>query len=147
MQTQKLLPILLFLLLSEAFSLRAVDSDFAIELVDLFDQDQVVHDYRESQFLDTLDSKTLVEALGFGWNLGNTLDAWQSVGVDEGLASETSWGNPVTTEEMIDELVRKGFKAVRIPVTWHNHLITFDMLSSIVHILLAPVLIALSKTV
>ena len=123
MQTQKLLPILLFLLLSEAFSLRAVDSDFAIDLVDLFDQDQVVHDYRESQFLDTLDSKTLVEALGFGWNLGNTLDAWQSVGVDEGLESETCWGNPVTTEEMIDELVKKGFRAVRIPVTWHNHLI------------------------
>ena len=112
MQT-KLLPILLFLLLSEAFSLRAVDSDFAIELVDLFDQDQVVHDYRESQFLDTLDSKTLVEALGFGWNLGNTLDAWQSVGVDEGLASETCWGNPVTTEEMISNIKKITYNNTR----------------------------------
>ena len=31
------------------------------------------------------------------------------------------WGNPVTTKEMIDTLKNTGFRTVRIPVTWHNH--------------------------
>ena len=28
-----------------------------------------------------------------------------------------------TTQEMILAIVKKGFKSIRIPVTWHNHLI------------------------
>ena len=42
---------------------------------------------------------------------------------DQGLSSETCWGNPYTTEEMIESYVTKGFKSLRIPVTWHNHII------------------------
>ena len=44
-------------------------------------------------------------------------------GHDQGLSSETSWGNPNTTEEMIKGLADRGFKTLRVPVTWHNHLI------------------------
>ena len=62
--------------------------------------------------------------MGYGWNLGNTLDSkadWL-----EGYGSvydyEMAWGNPVTTKEMIDTVKAAGFKTVRIPVTWDNHL-------------------------
>lgn len=48
-----------------------------------------------------------------GWNLGNSLDA-------EG-PDETFWGNPATTPEMINEIARRGFTTLRIPVTWRFH--------------------------
>ena len=54
-----------------------------------------------------------------GWNLGNTLDATGTTKLD----SETSWGQPLTTKEMIDSLAASGIKTIRIPVSWHNHII------------------------
>ena len=48
-----------------------------------------------------------------GWNLGNSLDA-------EG-PDETFWGNPATTQAMIDEVANRGFNTIRIPVTWRFH--------------------------
>ena len=48
-----------------------------------------------------------------GWNLGNSLDA-------EG-PDETFWGNPVTTPEMIRAIADRGFKTLRVPVTWRFH--------------------------
>ena len=35
---------------------------------------------------------------------------------------ETYWGNPQVTEEMIKEISDRGFKTIRIPVTYFNHL-------------------------
>ena len=60
---------------------------------------------------------------GSGWNLGNTLDA-KSDGSKEnlGLKTETSWGMPMTSQEMINAVAAKGFKTIRIPVSWHNHI-------------------------
>lgn len=61
--------------------------------------------------------------LGTGWNLGNTLDACRKGSTEKaGLESETFWGNPVTTKEMIDLVKAAGFKTVRIPITWAQHL-------------------------
>ncbi len=51
-----------------------------------------------------------------GWNLGNALDAfgnWEGA-----VTSETVWGNPPTTREMIQKIAADGFKSVRIPITW-----------------------------
>ncbi|MBB5219140.1 endoglucanase [Treponema rectale] len=58
-----------------------------------------------------------------GWNLGNTFDA-QSEGSKEnkGVSTETSWGMPYTTQSMIKAVAAKGFKTIRIPVSWHNHI-------------------------
>lgn len=53
-----------------------------------------------------------------GWSLGNTLDATGGVN----LTSETSWGNPKVTEELILCVKEEGFNAVRIPTTWGNHM-------------------------
>ncbi len=53
-----------------------------------------------------------------GWNLGNTLDANGGTG----LSTETSWGNPKTTPELIKAIKDAGFNAVRVPTTWEPHM-------------------------
>lgn len=58
-------------------------------------------------------SAELISEMGAGWNLGNTMDA---------DGSETAWGNPVTTKEMIDEIYKAGFNTIRIPTTWDRHM-------------------------
>lgn len=35
---------------------------------------------------------------------------------------ETLWGNSETTKELVDQVKDKGFQAVRVPVTWYNHI-------------------------
>lgn len=55
-----------------------------------------------------------------GINLWNTLDAY--CGSTQGLESETCWGNPKTTIEMVEAFKERGFKTLRIPVTWYNHM-------------------------
>ncbi|MCR5217639.1 glycoside hydrolase family 5 protein [Treponema sp.] len=65
-----------------------------------------------------------VSHLGAGWNLGNTLDAFNDSdsAYGQGLESESCWGQPVTTVEMISAVHKAGFNVIRIPVTWHNHI-------------------------
>lgn len=62
-------------------------------------------------------SAQIAREMKIGWNLGNTLDAWDGTGLD----SETSWGNPKTTEKMILDIKAMGFCTVRVPVTWSIH--------------------------
>lgn len=64
-----------------------------------------------------IDPVELCGRITVGWNLGNSLDATGS-----GMSSETSWGNPKTTKELILKVKEAGFDAVRIPTTWYNHL-------------------------
>lgn len=95
---------------------------FAISLTTSFDGSKAIIDRNHVVIDTTFQSSKLIDAMGFGWNLGNSLDAHTRYS-NEGLSSETNWGNPKTTEAMIKKLVSKGFKSIRIPVTWHNHLI------------------------
>lgn len=70
------------------------------------------------------DSKQIVKEMGIGWDLGNSLDAtasWLPIDADPS-EFETAWGNPVTTKEMIDKIKEGGFKTVRIPITWGQHM-------------------------
>lgn len=53
----------------------------------------------------------LAAKINVGWNLGNTLEA---------SGNETAWGNPKTTQAMIDMVKEAGFNAVRIPCNWMN---------------------------
>ena len=64
-----------------------------------------------------ISSQELVADMKLGWNLGNTLDATGGIA----LESERAWGNPTTTQEMIDEVLAQGFNVIRIPVTWEGH--------------------------
>lgn len=54
----------------------------------------------------------ITRMMSLGWNLGNTLDAPDG---------ETSWGQPETTEDMINKLSELGFKSIRIPTSWGKH--------------------------
>ena len=67
--------------------------------------------------MDAVSPADMVADMRIGWNLGNTLDATGG----KGLTSETSWGNPKTTSEMIDAIVDAGFNVIRIPITWDGH--------------------------
>ena len=59
-----------------------------------------------------VDAQTWCKNVVMGWNLGNSLEA-------EG--TETSWGNPATTADMIKSIKGEGFNAIRIPVRWGQH--------------------------
>jgi len=65
-------------------------------------------------------AQDIVDDMVIGWNLGNNLDAW--VKGRTGLTTETSWGNPVATKELVDAVKAQGFNTVRVPVTWYNHM-------------------------
>lgn len=64
-----------------------------------------------------------VAAINVGWNLGNTLDSYGTwISGTTPSAYETAWGNPVTTQAMIQSVHDKGINAIRIPVTWAQHI-------------------------
>ena len=72
-----------------------------------------------------------VKNMGLGWNLGNTLDANSQKVTDftnasywgqQGLDSETCWGQYVTKPELMKMMKEAGFGAIRVPVTWYNHM-------------------------
>lgn len=74
-------------------------------------------------------STEIVHDMGLGWNLGNTLDVCNADrngdgNVDENSeeVDETLWGNPKATKELFEALKDDGITAVRIPVTWRDHL-------------------------
>lgn len=69
---------------------------------------------------DFRSSAEIVSSIKVGWNLGNTLDSYNTS--LSGLATETGWGNPRTTAEMIAGVKAAGFNAIRIPVTWGEHM-------------------------
>ena len=98
---------------------------FNIKIEETFDKTNLVKDMEKVEFNNKITSEKIVNEMGFGWNLGNTLDAHKVGVLNQGLNSEISWSNPYTTEEMIKGLSDKGVKTIRIPVTWHNHLIDY----------------------
>lgn len=57
-------------------------------------------------------SLDLAKEMSPGWNLGNALEA---------TPDETAWGNPKTTQALMDAVKAAGFKTVRIPVSWSAH--------------------------
>ena len=77
-------------------------------------------------------SQQLVEDMTFGWNLGDTLDVCQADRDGDGKINEhveagekvdeTLWGNPKVTKELFTSLKKNGVNAVRIPVTWRDHM-------------------------
>ncbi|MBO4822756.1 MAG: cellulase family glycosylhydrolase [Prevotella sp.] len=69
---------------------------------------------------------TFVERMGLGYNLGNTLDSnplgsWWDPEDKTPYDFETQWGQPETTQEIIDFIAERGFKTIRVPVTWGIH--------------------------
>lgn len=84
----------------------------------------------QAQTIET--ASDAVKNMGLGWNLGNTLDANNHNGnIDvtkdsywggQGLDSETCWGQKETKKELFTMMKNAGFGAIRVPVTWYNHM-------------------------
>lgn len=62
---------------------------------------------------DLLGQYETVEAMGSGWNLGNTLEANSN-----GTPSETIWGNPQASSALMKLIKNSGFNTIRIPVSY-----------------------------
>jgi len=80
-----------------------------------------------SQPVADLEAWDAAKLMGFGVNIGNTLDnttTW-----------ETGWGNPQITRDYIQNLAALGFRVVRLPVAWdsfaHNGQIDPDKLARV----------------
>ncbi len=73
----------------------------------------------------------MARRMGNGINLGNTMEACnngKSGGNthDDPLYYETSWGQPVTTPEMLKAMKAAGFDTLRIPVAWMTNAAHLD---------------------
>lgn len=79
------------------------------------------------------DAAYIAKDMKLGWNLGNTMEAYQAnncekitftwiprIGSNTPSNYEQCWHAPVTTQEMIDGIKKAGFNTVRIPVFWGN---------------------------
>ena len=62
-------------------------------------------------------AKEIAADIYAGWNIGNTLEA-----INNGVGSETAWGNPAITSAYVKAVKAAGFNAVRLPVSWAGHL-------------------------
>ncbi len=69
-----------------------------------------------------LSALELTRLMGNGTNLGNTFEACDNTrGYVPGNAPQTyevSWGQPITTPEMLQGMKAAGFNTIRIPVAW-----------------------------
>ncbi len=55
-------------------------------------------------------AKALVADMKPGWNLGNSFDVRSS--------DKTLWGNPLPTTALVDAVYNRGFRTLRLPITW-----------------------------
>lgn len=78
--------------------------------------------------METLTAMDVVSEMKIGWNLGNTMDSLNSNLVKKMPPEnwETAWGNPVTSKELIDAVMAKGFNVIRIPVSWNDHILVAE---------------------
>ena len=68
------------------------------------------------------EGQRLLKDIRCGWNLGNTFDAYDGWSrAVTGTRMESFWVGTVTTRELIAAVHDAGFNALRLPVSWHNH--------------------------
>ncbi|MBE5963129.1 MAG: glycoside hydrolase family 5 protein [Lachnospiraceae bacterium] len=79
--------------------------------------DVVNQDERTESEFNLLNQEEMTAAMGAGWNLGNQLEASMN-----GKPSETVWGNPMITKELIAAVKNAGFSSIRIPVSYFSYI-------------------------
>lgn len=83
----------------------------------------VVDSATTGEFDDSKTAIDFVKAMGNGWNLGNTLDAYgETTKANTTMSSELCWGEASTTEDIIKFGYTNGYKTIRIPISWYNHI-------------------------
>ncbi|MBQ0163129.1 MAG: glycoside hydrolase family 5 protein [Treponema sp.] len=108
----------IFLLSCELACAKKNENSFKAE--PLYSTEKLVVD-TGSKSIASKTASQIVADMGFGWNLGNTLDAY-TASLNGGLSTENAWGMPTTKQEMIRDLKQKGIKTIRIPISWHCHI-------------------------
>jgi len=66
-------------------------------------------------------AQQVVDDMGAGWNLGNAFDASDCSWLSDEMGYESAWNGEKTTKELIKAVKSMGFKTIRVPVSWHNH--------------------------
>lgn len=87
--------------------------------------DEPQPDEPDGPTLGLITAQEVIQEMGLGWNLGNTLDAYDYSKSWDGAdwrSWETCWGQPVTSPELLQMIKDAGFGVVRVPVTWQPHL-------------------------
>ncbi len=86
--------------------------------------------FAEKKINSSLKAMDLAKQMECGWNLGNSLDArdnWspqsKKFPFNQGVGSEAVWGEEITTKAIIETGIKNGYKTIRLPVTWCNHLV------------------------
>ena len=77
-------------------------------------------------------SYEFIDNMTYGWNLGLAmsyynaneplLDSRPDITSEDVVSAQVAWGNPVTTQEMINEVRDKGFNLIRVQVSYYNHM-------------------------
>ena len=71
-----------------------------------------------------LNSQQLVNNIRIGWNLGQALENYLTPGDNaDPNSAETLKGNPPATSKLFEGLIDSGVNAVRLPVTWQDHIL------------------------
>ena len=111
---RRLISVLLALMLLAAMPLAAAETaDIVVPA--LTEQHTLTFQVPDNEAL------RFVSQIKVGWNLGNTFDATRDGNVGDEMTIEKYWCGVYTTPEMIQALKDQGFNAIRIPVSWHNH--------------------------
>lgn len=111
-----------FAMASAAFAQQTVDSVKHSQGKAIPDTSSVV--CTEAQDMNpSLTALEFSKQMGNGINLGNTMEAYRpgNVGTDRAATYyEQLWGQPVTTEKLMQTYKKSGFDTIRIPVAWTN---------------------------
>ncbi len=67
------------------------------------------------------DATRFVDSMGAGWNLGNAFDSVDCTWLSDKLDYEKGWCGVKTTKELIKTVKASGFKTIRVPVSWREH--------------------------
>ena len=105
---------LFILIISQSILLTQESSSFDVK--ETFDTSNQILDTDFKQFDNYLTSKELISQMGLGYNLANIFDL-----TEKDINKISSYIEP--TESLIETISKKGFKTIRIPITWRHHLI------------------------
>lgn len=71
--------------------------------------------------VDASNAQDFVRQMGVGWNLGNSLDSYNT-GREDHLKAEVAWGNPIVVQNLIKYIKAEGFDTIRVPVSYVDHM-------------------------
>lgn len=80
-------------------------------------KEEILFDFSSDDIFSKERTFSFISDMQIGWNLGNALDA-----NNNGVSSETAWGNPKINQNLLTKVKEAGFQVVRIPITWLGHI-------------------------